>query len=204
MDVPRRTGEKLPKGMFIRDGAYWLLYYVNGVRHRERVGPDKRLAEKVLHKRRAEIAEGKFLDRQRPVTTTFDEMAQHYLAYVRDHKRSWERDVRSVKPLTTVFTGKRVAEITPAAIERYKTLRLTSISRHGRHLRPATVNRELACLKHMFNVARKGLVPLAGGRPAENPVSAIRFLDEQNIRAAILILKLWLDREPPRSPAPGA
>jgi hypothetical protein len=99
------------------------------------------------------------------VTTTFDELAQHYLAYVRDHERSWERNVRSVKLLTAVFTGKRLSEITPAAIEHYKTLRLSSISRHGRNPRPATVNRELACLKYVFNVARKGLVPLPGGPP---------------------------------------
>jgi hypothetical protein len=46
--MSRRSNEKMPKGMFIRDGAYWLLYYVNGVRKRERVGPDKRLAEQVL------------------------------------------------------------------------------------------------------------------------------------------------------------
>ena len=39
--MARQAPRKLPKGIFIRDGAYWLLYYVNGVRKRERVGPDK-------------------------------------------------------------------------------------------------------------------------------------------------------------------
>ena len=33
-------------------------------------GPDKRLAETVLRKRKVEIAEGKFMDKRRPVTTT--------------------------------------------------------------------------------------------------------------------------------------
>jgi hypothetical protein len=51
----------------------------------------------VLRKRKVEIAEGKFLERKRPITTTFNELAQTYLRYSRDNKRSWDRDERSVK-----------------------------------------------------------------------------------------------------------
>ena len=94
--------------------------------------------------------------------------------------------MRSIKSLLEVFAGRKLTELTPAAIERYKALRLSSISRHGRHPRPATVNRELACLKHMFNVGRKGLAHLPGGVSAENPVSTVKFLDEQNVRDRVL------------------
>jgi integrase len=45
---------------------------------------------------------------------------------------------------------------------------------------------ELACLKAMFNVARKGLLHLPGGLPNDNPVSRVRFFDEHNIRDRIL------------------
>jgi integrase len=38
----------------------------------------------------------------------------------------------------------------------------------------------------MFNVARKGLIELKGGIPIENPVSAVTFLDEQNVRDRVL------------------
>ena len=41
-------------------------------------------------------------------------------------------------------------------------------------------------LKPMFNVARKGLLPLPGGAPNDNPVSSVKFLDEQNIRDRVL------------------
>jgi hypothetical protein len=64
-----------------KQGVYWIDYYVNGQRKRERIGPDKCLAETVLKKRKVEIAEEKFLDRQRPVTTTFDELADAYYTY---------------------------------------------------------------------------------------------------------------------------
>ena len=51
-------------GVFTKQGVYWIDYYVNSQRKRERIGPEKRLAEAVLKKRKAEIAEGKFLGRQ--------------------------------------------------------------------------------------------------------------------------------------------
>jgi integrase len=172
--------------VFKKQGVYWIDYYVNGHRKRERIGPDKRLAETVLRKRKVEIAEGKFLERKKPITSTFDELAHTYLTYARENKKSWDRDVRSVKALAGVFAGKKLTEITPAAIERFKNWRLASISRHGRPPKPATVNRELACLKHMFNVGRRGLEHLPGGVPAENPVSTVKFLDEHNVRDRIL------------------
>jgi integrase len=172
--------------VFKKQGVYWIDYYVNGHRKRERIGPDKRLAETVLRKRKVEVAEGKFLDRQRPITTTFEELADAYLKYARGNKKSWDRDATSIKKLREVFDGKRLTEVTPAAIEHYKTLRMASTTIHGRHPRPATLNRELACLKHMFNVARKGLIELKGGVPPDNPMSPVEFLDEQNVRSRVL------------------
>jgi integrase len=173
-------------GVFKKQGVYWIDYYVNGHRKRERIGPDKRLAEMVHRKRKVEIAEGKYLDRQRPVTTTFDELAEAYLKYAHENKRSWDRDATSLRKLGETFGGKRLTEITPAAVERYKAGRMASVTIYGRHPRPATVNRELACLKEMFNVARKGLIALKAGVPAQNPVSAVKFLDEQNVRDRVL------------------
>ena len=45
---------------------------------------------------------------------------------------------------------------------------------------------KLACLKAMFNVARKGLLHLPGGVPNDNPVSSVKFFDEHNIRDRVL------------------
>jgi hypothetical protein len=69
-----------------KQGAYWIDYYVNGRRQRERIGPDKRLAETVLQKRKVEMAEGKFLERPRPITTTFDELCDAYLLWIRPNE----------------------------------------------------------------------------------------------------------------------
>jgi integrase len=174
--------------VFKKQGVYWIDYYVNGRRKRERIGPDKRLAETVLRKRKVEIAEGRFLEKQRPVTTTFAELADVYLVHARDQqqKRSWTRDRTSIAALGAYFGGKRLAEIAPAAIESYRAWRRATISRRGRAITPATINRELACLKRMFNVARKGLIVLKGGIPGANPMAMVSLEREHNERDRVL------------------
>ena len=42
-------------GVFKKQGVYWLDYYIDGHRKRERIGTDKRLADTVLHKYEVEI-----------------------------------------------------------------------------------------------------------------------------------------------------
>jgi integrase len=174
--------------VFKKQGVYWIDYYVNGHRKRERIGPDKRLAETVLRKRKVEIAESRFLEKKRPVTTTFDELAEAYLGYSRDQqqKRSWARDQTSLVTLGAYFGGKRLTEITPAAIEHYRACRRVTISRRGRAVTPATINRKLACSKRMFNVALKGLIVLKGGMPATNPMVMVSLEREHNERDRVL------------------
>jgi integrase len=46
--------------------------------------------------------------------------------------------------------------------------------------------RELACLKRMFNVARKGLIVLKGGIPLTNPVGSVSLEHENNVRDRVL------------------
>jgi integrase len=174
--------------VFKKQGVWWIDYYVEGHRKRERIGPDKKLAATVLKKRKVEIAEGKFLDKRRPVTTTFDELADRYLAYARDQqqKRSWTRDRTSLTTLKAYFGGKRLTEVTPASIEAYRTWRRATISRRSLPVTPACVNRELACLKRAFNVARRGLIVLKGGMPTTNPMAMVSLERERNERDRVL------------------
>jgi hypothetical protein len=52
-----------------------------------------------------------------------------------------------------------------------------------------TVNRELACLKRMFSVAKKGLIVLKGGVPAQNPIANVSLEREHNERDRVLSVK---------------
>jgi hypothetical protein len=113
------------QSVFRKQGVYWIDYYVSGQRKRERIGPGKKLAATVLQKRKVEIAEGKYLDKQRPLTTTFDVLADAYLKWISPNdaagtparKRSWRsHDLYAIGQLRAYFGGKRLTAITPALV----------------------------------------------------------------------------------------
>ncbi len=66
-------------GVFKRNDNWWIDYYVEGRRRREKIGPSKKLAEMVLKKQMVEMAEGKYLDLKKVPQIMFEEMAEKYL-----------------------------------------------------------------------------------------------------------------------------
>ena len=79
------------------------------------------------------------------------------------------------------FRNARVDRISPDDIEQFKTSRAQQKSpRTKRKLRPATMNRELACLKAMLNSH------IRGGLNMQNSISAVRFLAQDNEQTRIL------------------
>jgi hypothetical protein len=127
-------------------GKNWYIdYYIHGKRKIVVVGPNKRLAERALQKVKVQIAEGRYLDIRKGEKVTFDEIAQDFLDYSKTNKSSYRIDITRVNKLREFFGGKRLVEIIPILIEEYKGKRLNE----GK--KPATVNREIGCLKAMFN-----------------------------------------------------
>jgi integrase len=97
------------------------------------------------------------------------------------HPRTHLRYVISSRALLRYFKDASVDRISSAEVERFKTQRAVQKGeRTKRTIRPATVNRELACLKAMFNFLIGGDVALA------NPVSKVKFLPEDNEQMRVL------------------
>jgi site-specific recombinase XerD len=80
-------------------------------------------------------------------------------------------------------------KIGPEDVERFKTTRAGECKtvrgdgkriKTNKRLRPATVNRELACLKTLFNFVIKADVL------AKNPVSRVKMLAENNLQTRVL------------------
>jgi integrase len=161
-------------GVYLKGENWYIDYYVNGRRKREKVGPSKKLAETVLKKRKVEIAEGKFLDIKKEHKVKFEELVSMYLElHAKPNKKSWRSDEDTTKLLKKYFGGRRLSEITPLLIERFKMERAKIVS-------PATVNRALACLKCMFNKA------IQWGKAANNPVKNVKLFKENNKRIRYL------------------
>ncbi|MEO0301668.1 MAG: site-specific integrase [candidate division WOR-3 bacterium] len=135
-------------GIFKKNGNWWIDYYVNGRRKRKKIGKSKRQAEIILAKIKSQIIEGKYLDIKKNEKIKFEEMANLFLEnYSRINKKSWKRDYFIIKNLNIFFGGRYIYEITNLDIENYKKKRLIEGVSYS------TINRELACLRTIFNKA---------------------------------------------------
>jgi integrase len=153
-------------GVF-KKGRHWYIdYYVKRQRKRKKIGPSKQVAELALAQVEVKIAKGDYLGIYEEKKITLAQFAKEYLAYADANKSAGAagRDRMSLKPLLAAFPD-YLPTITPKAIEEYKVQRLQWV-------KPATVNRELALLKHMFTKA------IEWGYVKENPAKAVKLLKE--------------------------
>ncbi len=148
--------------IFKKRGIYWIGYYVNGRRRREPVGSSYKLAEEVLHKRKAEIAEGKHFPDRQGNKTTFREIADIYKKQYAKYKKSAAGMIMRIDNLITMFGDKKINAITPFMVQemRNKIKETRSI---------ATANRYHAILKSIFNRAKEWRLFYG-----ENPAAAIK------------------------------
>jgi len=157
-----------------RGDSWYIDYRAYGKRYRECIGSNKKLAEEVLHKRLTEIAEGKFLDKKNKLNVGFTNFVDDYIEiYSKHNKKSWKSDLARLKPLKAFFNGKYLHMITSLMVEEYKAKRIKEVS-------PATVNRELACFKHMFTMA------MQWGKADGNPAKKVKLFRENNQRLRFL------------------
>ncbi len=156
-------------------GKNWCIsYYFKGQRTRKAIGPSKKLAETALQKIKVRIAEGKHLDIQRVKSIKFEDLCNQYLnVYSKPNKKSYDRDIQLVKNLTRFFSGRHLDDINAFMVEEYKKDRLTEVS-------AATVNREVACCKAMFNKA------VEWGLINDSPIKTVKLLREKNTRMRFL------------------
>ena len=163
-------------GLRQRGNNWYIDYYANGIRMRERVGSSRQLAEIVLKKRTVEIAENRFLDIKKEQKIKFDEFAEEYLeVYLKHNSRSWKKaDLHNIKRLKAFFGSRYLHEITPLLIERFKNDTSKVVS-------PSSTNRALTRLKAIFN---KAIVWKKFN--GDNPVKGIKFFKENNIRLRFL------------------
>jgi integrase len=157
----------------VKRGKYWCMrftYHSRQVR-RSTGTTDRRLAEAIVGKVRAQIVEGRFFETLEEKTRTFDELMERYLT---EHaaKKSEPRHYHGyAKRLIAFFGGRTLAEITPKLIADYKA------RRYAAGLKPASINRELASLKKAFNLAVREWEWCR-----ENPVSKVSMERENNQR----------------------
>jgi integrase len=163
--------------LYQRGRSWYYDFLYRGERYTGCIGPVSRtVAKEILAKKKAEAVEGRYeLPSKRP-SPLFEGVAEEYLRYYQANRRprSAERHEMAYRAMKPFFGGKRLADITPLLIERYKRMR----KEQGRS--EVTINRELAFLKNLFTQA------IAWGKAAENPVKQVRLFREDNARTRFL------------------
>ena len=154
-------------------GGPWYIDYIDndGMRRREVGGYAKRDAAAVLARVREEIRQGKYVRKEGQ--KKFSEFAEVYITFAKNNKKSWERDMFSLRKLLPFFKDRRLKDIKPALIEAYKAKR-------KKEVKDSTINRELACMKHMYTLAVKW------GETASNPVKHVSMFKERPSKMRIL------------------
>lgn len=175
--------------VYKRGQFYYFEFIYNGERHKVSTKQkNRRVAEEMEATYRSNLAKGEVGIKERGAVPMFTQAMKEFLAWSQDHHSTkpltYKRYLTSSKPLLLHFRDARLDGIKPDDVEKYKSARLKWKSgRTGRKLRPATINRELACLKIVFNHFIKNDVVLV------NPVSRVKFLAEDNEQMRVLSLE---------------
>lgn len=174
--------------IFKRGGIYWfeLRYEGRHIRRSTRV-KNARVAGEIASAFHTALAKGDVGITERKAAPTFTVALKVFLNWSTlehaDHPSTAWRYKTSSVALKRFFRDTPLNKITSEEVERFKAVRQaenTTVRARDKRVpttnkvRPATVNRELACLKACFNHAMKGNYEL------RNPVTRVKMLAEQN------------------------
>src|SRR5438132_7564199 len=162
-------------GTIYRRGNSWCVgFTVEGRRVRETVGPNKKVAEKVLSLRITQVLEHRFFPPKRQLgRIPFNQFAEMYLERVVPLMKSIRTERERVKRWMRQFATRPLSQITRAEIEAWRRERMS-------RCKPATINRDLSRLRHMLNIAVEWELL------EKSPMQGMKFLRENNARTRYL------------------
>jgi|SRR5215216_732878 len=174
--------------------VWWMNFWWDGKHVQESTRcTNKRDAEAIERARRTQLAKGEVgieereLDPEPEPMMTFSEAVTKFLAWHQSTSRAstHKRYLTSSVALKAYFGSTPLDQIKNKDVEEFKAHRKGQLSSRlrrnetaRRKLRPASVNRELALLKHLFNHYDE-LIP-------KNPVRKVKMLDEENVQDRVL------------------
>src|SRR5437870_6354326 len=160
-------------GTIYRRGHSWCVgFTVNGRRVRETVGPNKKIAERVLSLRMTQVLENRYFPPNRQLgRMPFKDFAQMYLEREGPLLKSIRTERNRVLAWAREFGTRPLGQITREEIEawrREKTMRS----------RPATIHRDRSRVRRMFSLALDWELLEA------SPLPGTRFARGSNARTA--------------------
>jgi len=138
------------------DGKWYVDFTFDKKRIRAYGGDTKEKARVTLARLKTDKFDEKmgFKKPEKKPDILFEKFADDFIEiYAKQNKRSWLRDEVSLKNLKPFFKGKTLKDIGPQHVENYKAKRKADKTPRGTMVTEATINREIALLKTIFNKA---------------------------------------------------
>jgi site-specific recombinase XerD len=153
-------------------GIWWINYYIEGRRFREKVG--RRSDAIILYQRRKTDARMgvKMPEVRARRAVLFEEIAADALVYSKEHKASYPGDRSTVGKLLPVFGKVPLEDITPQTIKAYLDTR--------DDLTKTTINRYRGTISMIFQEA------IRNGKAKANPARLVRLHREDNSRVRFI------------------
>jgi integrase len=157
--------------VYKRGGIYWYDFWFQGERYRDSTGlSNRKAAGSVEAIRKAELAEGRAGIVNRPPCPPFEGfVTKEFLPWSerehQAHPRTHQRYKVSAKPLREFLGKLKLDAVSSGHVEKFKLAR-------GQIVSPAGVNRDMAALRVIMNLA------IRHGYILRNPVAGVRFLAE--------------------------
>ncbi len=183
--------------LYKRNGVYWYHFIFQGrhIQRSSKVGnkTDARVIEAAYRTQLAKGEVGIEPPEEREPIPNFSQAMKDFLEWSEAehaaHPGTHRRYVISSKALLRYFGNTAIDKITSEDVEKFKAARAKQkkapagkkskrTAKTGKQLRPAKVNRELACLKHLFNRNEESV--------SKNPVKKVKYLDEDNEQTRVL------------------
>lgn len=160
-------------------GTHWhYRFRLRGVRYRGAL-PEARTkfqAEQAEIKLKQDVFEGKFGKLETGTMKVADFIDEIFMPWSESNKKSWKNDHYGKDVLKQYFGNKQMREIQPLEIERFKTKRLATKTKHETPRAPASVNREFEMLSRIFTLA------MSLGKADSNPCSKVEKFKLDNER----------------------
>lgn len=161
--------------VYLRGRMWTINYTVGGRRIREAIGTNRQMAEAVLKKRIVEAIEDRHFNKRNVGRMPFAEFAETYLARCISVLKSAKTESDRVQFWVRQFGNRPIGQIARAELQDWQ-------ARMRQTRKPATVNRLMCRLRHIFNRA------IDWSELEQSPMKGLKFLPENNARLRYLTL----------------
>ena len=176
-----KCGKKIRKES---NKCYWIEYYIDGQRKRERIGHSKLAAENRFREVQTAKVEGRYIKNVKGVKLTLNELRKWYLSLSEVRNLSTYNTLlsRVAHPVRIIGESKYASSLSLDDIEHYRLSRGQEESRWSKNnkVTAATINKEISAFKSMLNFAVKY------GKIESNPIIKAAKLKDDNVRQRII------------------